>query len=222
MSPLAVWHVDLSPAGDGEWLRPMLSGAERHRSKELAGSRREEYLNSHAAARLILGGLTGRRPSSLRWQCSAAGKPGPVSGTTWHWNLSHASGRALVAVRANGPVGVDLVRVDELRQPVRIAERFFSAAEADRVRTAASPDQACARLLARKEACLKSSGLRLADGLAIEVDGGNGHDGAGRRWAVLDLAAPPGWAAAVAAPDAGPLSALEHHWEWPRPGRWEP
>lgn len=217
--PLTVWQVDLRAAGDGERLQSVLSDAERRRSRELAGPRRAEYLTSHAAARLILGGLTGRPPSSLRWQCSANGKPGPVSGTLWHWNLSHDSGRALVAVRAGGPVGVDLVRADELRQPVRIAERFFTAAEADQVRTAASPERACAQLLARKEACLKSSGLRLAEGLAIDVDGEVGRDGAGCQWTVTDLAAPPGWAAALAIPGSAPLSAREHQWEWPRPGR---
>jgi 4'-phosphopantetheinyl transferase len=216
MSVLAVWHVDLERAGADERLAPLLSPAERHRCTTLAGRRRREYLASHAAVRLILGELTGRRPAALRWRCSSVGKPGPVLGTAWHWNLSHAAGRAAVAVSESGPVGVDLVCVKDFREPVRIAERFFNGAEAELVRTAAARGWCCARLLARKEACLKAAGLRLFDGLGIDVAAdGCGRDAAGRRWAVLDLKTPQGWAAALATGDPGPLEPVEHHWSWP-------
>lgn len=224
MTAIQAWHVDLGTAGDDDRLDALLSPAERRRCAAMSGARRCEYRASHAAARCILGGITGRRPAELRWRCSASGKPGPVDGTGLHWSLSHAAGRALVAVSADGTVGVDLVRAQDLRAPVRVAERFFTPAEAERVRSAAPPRQAaaCARLLARKEAALKTDGLRLAEGLGIDVRGEVGTDPSGREWTVRDLEAPPGWAAALASRRPAPLTVAEHRWHWPDERQWRP
>lgn len=223
MSLIEIWSIDLGgaaapPGADASALGP----DERRRAERMAGPRRREFTRSHAAVRTLLAGRLGCDRASLRWRLGPAGKPGPAraaGGPGVHWNLSHTADRALVAVAEAAPVGVDLVRLAELREPARIVRRFFTARERRAVQRARpeSRDLVCARLLARKEACVKALGIRLLEGLGIDTaDTASAIDHAGVRLRLRDLAPRPGWAAAVAAVGDSPLTTVEQTWHWPR------
>ncbi|WP_157930458.1 4'-phosphopantetheinyl transferase family protein [Glycomyces xiaoerkulensis] len=218
MSVVEVWSIDLGAgAPPPRVAEAALGPAERRRSRRLVGRRRHEFLTSHAAVRTILAERLGCERSELRWSVGPSGKPGPIGGGT-HWNLSHASDRALLAVSDAAPVGVDVVRIGEVSYPDRVAERFLTPRECRTVRAGGvdRTGSVCAQLLSRKEACIKALGIRLFAGLAIDVDAVDAAiEHPGGRLRVRDLDVPAGWAAAVALGRDAPFKTVEHAWHWP-------
>ncbi|MFD5466894.1 4'-phosphopantetheinyl transferase family protein [Kitasatospora sp. NPDC127059] len=83
-----------------------------------------------------------------------------------HFSLSHSGELALLAV-APRPVGVDVETVRSGRDVDRLSRRFFPSQERELVALGGRP--AFARLWTRKEACVKASGGRLTEGLALPV-----------------------------------------------------
>lgn len=143
----------------------LLGERERQRADRLTridDARR--YVAAHAALRLILSLYTNLAPEALRFKIDAHGKPRLRDGRGWEFSLSHTGDKALIAVAARDPVGVDIERIESCADAERMARRFFSAEEwADWI---ASPDDV--RLLhfweqwSRKEAYLKALGVGLA------------------------------------------------------------
>ncbi len=91
---------------------------------------------------------------------------------------SHAGGRLLLAYAPSGVVGVDVERADRRVDALRIAQRYFTAAEIDALGALDADVQRVAflRLWCAKEAVLKAHGHGIAFGLsrlAFEVDGDN-------------------------------------------------
>ncbi|MEU6859286.1 4'-phosphopantetheinyl transferase superfamily protein [Glycomyces sp. NPDC046736] len=170
----------------------------------------EPRREARAVAAAILQAATGVYPLDPRtgepaWATGEHGKPGPVAGR--HWNLSHGRGWALVAL-AGHPVGVDLVHVESLVRPERVAARYFAPAEAARIADAAEPRPLVATALARKEALAKARGSRLLDLLGTDVTA-DFNDEAPGPVRIADLAAPPGHAAAAASEH---LHLRQHVW----------
>lgn len=151
-----------------------------------------------AALRDALARHLGHAPAIARTEL---GKPYAVGGGR-EVSVSHSGRLALVALRAAGPVGVDLEQHRALDRRA-IAERFFTRGEAARV--AADPD-VFFRIWVRKEAWAKAQGLGLRIPLdALDVSG----DVPG--WTIVDLAIAPGYAAAIAWPgDAEPIAVVDH------------
>ena len=149
--------------------------------------------------RRILAARLGRDPDIVR---GPQGKP-HLADDTVAFSVAHSGDRALIAVAASGPIGVDL----EQHRPLRAADlagRFFTAREAAIV--AADPD-AFFRIWTRKEAMVKAEGGGLSLPLdTIEVSG----DVPG--WCFVDLDVGPGWSAALARPGVGALVELL---DWP-------
>ncbi|MEV0156316.1 4'-phosphopantetheinyl transferase superfamily protein [Micromonospora sp. NPDC050686] len=234
-----VWQVAIgSGAGSGIDPERLLSAAEIERARHMRGTRRETYVLSHAAARLILAAHHGADPARIRWTDGRHGKPGMVHGASAgagnprssrsSWSLSHSGRWAMVAVGGDAPIGVDVLDTSLVTRAERIARRYFTPDEVrqvERMSTASARRTACARLLSRREACVKAAGGTLFQSLKIDASRTgkvHGPHGAlhGCRWHLLDLAGPPGYVAALAALDRSPVPVVQRLWSWPPKESW--
>lgn len=143
--------------------------------------------NAAAARRLLLGRILIRRslarylnadPRDLIIALGPHGKPAlahPVDGAL-AFNLSHTRQEWVLAVSRGGDIGVDLEALTRAATVRRIAERWFSSAEADRI--AAQGDQAAGHALmlwTLKESVVKALGRTMGDGLSgVQFEVGTG------------------------------------------------
>jgi 4'-phosphopantetheinyl transferase len=165
---------------------------------------RARYLAAHALVRLVLGG-SGAAAARLTFDRTCrCGRPHgkPVLPGGPPFSLSHAGDVVGVAVRTDGPVGLDVERIRAVGDLAALAAHVYSPAE----QNGRVPDAvAFFRTWTRKEAVVKAT----ADGLAAPMseitlapDGGAVADwpaGPGPLW-VHDLMPAPGHPAAVAGP----------------------
>jgi len=218
-----VWLIPVRvPPAAVAALVPVLDPAERERADAIPSQRRAGFVVAHAAARIILGQRLATPPDQLRWSLGPHGKPALAGGSpAVQFNLSHSGDLAAFAVTTRRAVGVD---VQEVRQvdARRLADRFFLPAEARFVAAAPGPVAQAARfthLWARKEACVKSVGGRLMQGMSLPVAA---DDGLVRDPAlpgpllVRDVLAPEGFQAAVALTGAEPFHITRRWWRPPR------
>jgi 4'-phosphopantetheinyl transferase len=150
------------------------------------------------ALRAILAAELGVPAGSVEVETTAEGKP-YLPGDPVHFNLSHSSGLALVAICREAPVGIDLEHARELRAPDRLARRICSQREYEWLRSmggAPSATEALLRLWVRKEAAVKGTG----DGLSRDLDEVDVLDDTlVGGWRCVDLPSPaPGYLAALA------------------------
>jgi len=232
--PVDVWLVPTDqPAPVLEELSAHLDAAELHRAASLPDpTRRARFVAAHGALRSIVAGRLGTAPSALRWIHGPHGKPelADMPGAP-RVSLSHCSGLALVALSRRRGVGVDIERLPADRDAIRLAARYFPAAQAAFVAAAESADSASAdsapadsaagrftTLWSRKEACVKVRGGRLAEGLPLDVHGSAPlavRDGEGPDdpvYLVHDLPAPHRHRAAVALAGPEPSRVRWHAW----------
>jgi 4'-phosphopantetheinyl transferase len=202
---LHVWRGSLADR-EGESFRRWLSAEERRRADAFRFDRhRRRFLVSHAMLRDVLACYLDAHPAELAFTSEALGKPHLVAGGV-EFNLSHAEERALVAVAAATPVGVDLEHLRDVCDADGIARRVFSASERSDL-AAVDSESAFLAQWTRKEAYLKGRGV----GLASDVDSGFRMPAAGpglRRvedpavvgeaWWIHDLEPGPGYVGAVA------------------------
>jgi len=167
-----VWRISLDVEPDP--FQPLLSPDERQRAARFHRDvHRRRFVTAHGALRLILGAYLDAAPDTLSFELGEHGKPSlrePLDreGARVEFNLSHSADLALVAVARDHPVGVDVERWAEVEH-LEVAERFFSRAEREALRTLASvTEQLDAGFFAawtRKEAYLKATGYGIARGL---------------------------------------------------------
>jgi 4'-phosphopantetheinyl transferase len=202
------WAAPLAP-DSAPALVGLLDGHERDRLARLRRpADRARYLAAHALARLVLAPLVGRDPAELAFdrtcRCGEPhGKPAVPGGPGF--SLSHAGDLVGVAVRPDGPVGLDVEQARAVADLAALADHVGSPTE--RARGAADP-AAFFRMWTRKEALLKATGDGLAtpmtaitlaaDRPAVERWTGPGAP-SGPMW-LHDLAPAPGHPAAVAGP----------------------
>jgi 4'-phosphopantetheinyl transferase len=170
---------------------------------------RARYLAAHALVRLVLAGdgaSAARLVFDRSCRCGGAhGKPVLPGGPGF--SLSHSGNLVGVAVRPDGPVGLDVEQVRALADLAALAGHVHSPAEL--ARAAAPEPTAFFRTWTRKEALLKATGDGLATpmtALTLAPDGSvESWVGDGPRhphppmW-VRDLAPAPDHPAAVAGP----------------------
>lgn len=174
---------------------------------------RNRYTAAHVMLRQVLGECLGQDPAGLRFareDCPCCGGPHgrPVLAgerRPLEFSLSHAGALVAVAVAGAGvPVGVD---VEALSRPDTVAEvgSKLHPDERAEIDAAADPVSAFARIWTRKEAYLKGLGTGLGRGLDLDYVGSAqpGPEG----WALADLPAPDGHAAAVAVRQPEPVVA---------------
>lgn len=175
---------------DREPPRPeLLSAAERARAasfRDPADARR--YVAAHAALRRILARRCGTAPERLAIEADANGRPRLADAGGLSFSLSHAGGRALVAVCGDAPVGADI-------EPRRgLVDEDGVTGWLDRV---GAPPSACAiDRWVRAEAVAKALGTGLPGLEAGALD--RPHP-----YGVREVELGPDWAGAVAAPGRG-------------------
>ncbi|CAN3985029.1 4'-phosphopantetheinyl transferase family protein [Kitasatospora purpeofusca] len=196
-------------------LYELLDPAERARADGPDRRFGRRFTVAHGAVRLLAGARLGRDPARLLWRYGPHGKPG-FDGLAVNHSASGAL--AAVALTEGRAVGVDVERVRDARVAVRMARRWFPAAEAESV--AADPDPAgrFTVLWCRREACVKAYGGRLVQGFGLPLDGPSpvlladpGALGPGP-CRVEDVPAPGGFRAAVATVGAGPVEVRRRIW----------
>jgi 4'-phosphopantetheinyl transferase len=186
---VCVWLVR-SPLPDAVLTRlaGLLDERERARAGALDPVGRQRFVTAHGAARVIIGRRVGIAPDAVRWAYGPHGKP-EVDGV--RVSLSHSGDLAAVALTPARAVGVDVQRHTPGLDTRAMAARYFPADEAGLV----TGDAVFATLWARKEACVKATGGRLTQGLALPVAAGPVVGGA---YHVVDMPVPAGFAGAVA------------------------
>jgi 4'-phosphopantetheinyl transferase len=199
-----------------EHCRSWLSEDERGRADRFISQRDHvRFVLAHGGLRAVLSRYLGTGPDVLELYRREAGKPsltrelGGQPAITF--NMSHAHGRALIAVSMGQEVGVDLERIRSDVEVAKLSERYFAPSEQASIMQMAQ-EQRPARFFRHwvaKEAVLKAHGIGLralsqceillgADGVGAEVlvpVGSPLQD----NWRVRLLSCDEGWEAAVAA-----------------------
>lgn len=198
----------------------VLGPPERARAAAFAfAADRHRYQVAHVALRQALSGAAGIPPGELgfrREQCPRCGgrngRPALAGHGGVHFSLAHSADAVAIAIAA-APVGIDIERM--VRRCTCDLAGAMHGDDAARVRPLPEPQRHAAimRRWVAAEAVLKCTGAGIAHGLAdFPVLAGPGRAGAGglaQRAAgcwLLPLAAPPGYAAAIALRTVEPLA----------------
>lgn len=195
-----------------------LNEEERHRAARLVREQdRRHYVLAHGGLRAVLRRYLGVNPGLVALGRTETGKPFVMRDTRMHsaitFNLSHAHGRALIAVSNAQEVGVDLELVRADVDAAKLSERYFAPSEHREVMQSVDEERAIRffRYWVAKEAVLKAlgSGLRGLSSCEIvlgasEIDTkaqirGGSHSPHEVRLRLLSCG--KGWEAAVAAKD---------------------
>lgn len=212
-----IWGIELDGSSHclercGQWLD---EGEQQRAARFVREEDRSRYRLAHGGLRAVLSRYLGTDPGTILLHRNAEGKPflkqeleGRPSIT---FNMSHAYGRALIAVSAGQEIGVDLERIRSDVEVAKLSERYFARSEHSTIMQAA-PDQRPGRFFrywVSKEAVLKAQGVGLQalsqcvvllgfDGVGAEIlvpEGSRLKDD----WTVRLLSCGEGWEGAVAA-----------------------
>ena len=163
-----VWAVNLDGI-DAQALTETLSATERERADGFRFERdRARFVAARGSLRVILGEYVGCAPGELAFCYGEYGKPmlaSPWDETELRFNVSHSAGLALIGVSQGRQIGVDIEHCSrEVRRMKRIAKRFFTSREYERLCALPQTEQQRAffRFWTRKEAYLKAVGTGLA------------------------------------------------------------
>ncbi len=195
-----VWQVDVEAAAC-ERLWPVLTEAERARARAFHfPDDRRRFTVARGVLRLLLGRCLDRDPAGVPLATGPHGKP-HLAGHALHFNVAHSHGVALIALASDRRVGVDVERIRHDLDVLGLAARAFAPPEAAALRALPPRDRTGAFFAcwARKEAYVKATGL----GLSLPLDAFTVPLAPDAGWSVRDLAAAPGYAAAVAAEGHG-------------------
>jgi 4'-phosphopantetheinyl transferase len=152
---------------------------------------RREYIAAHWLLRVALSHYDGRPPAAWRFIAEPDGRPliaGEASKPTGlRFSLSHAAGRALVAITRERAIGVDLEGEANLSRMAEIAARSLTPRELTQWKQEPGADAAARFALRRwtlKEAYAKGRGL----GLKLDFSR-FGFSDAGGAWRLDELPA---------------------------------
>ena len=168
-----VWEGRLDVPGRTEAAaRALLSRDERARADRFVHDRhRRRYSVAQAHLRRVLAGLTGTSPAAIGFRFGRHGKPFLPGGPSF--NQSHSEERIIIAVAAEGRVGVDIEVIRMVKHMLGIAARNFARDESARLHAAHAHERQALffRLWTRKEAFLKALGVGLTHSLrSFSVD----------------------------------------------------
>ena len=214
---IQLWSIDINAAShEPEALLSLLSDDELKRAERFRFEKhRHRWIAGRAMLRTILSAMTHRSPESVAFEYDEHKKPYlPCSSghERIHFNLTHSSDLALLAVTSVGPVGIDVERIKPLSSIDTVVDRFFSIAERSAFSTMSGDEE---RLKAfytcwtRKEAYLKALGCGISEPTntfdvtflensepeIIAIDGDNN---VARDWLLFDLKVTPGYVGALA------------------------
>jgi 4'-phosphopantetheinyl transferase len=165
---LHVWSATLErPDAVVQRMRAVLSVDELERADRLGLERsRSRFIVGRALLRGLLGRYLDVSPRALAFRYGQGGKPLLPDGPCF--NLSHSGSLALYAFTGSAQVGIDVELEGRRLAYDRMAERFFSAREAQALLALPRADRARGFLSCwtRKEAFVKARG----DGLGLGLD----------------------------------------------------
>ena len=206
----------------------MLSPDEQVRAARFHFERdRGRFIAGRGFLRALLGRYLQTEPAQLQFSYSPRGKPSLAAPANngLHFNLAHSDALALLAVTRACPVGVDVERINPLRDAEGITERFFSPRESAALKALPADQKPAAffNLWTRKEAWLKATGDGISEFLSkSEVSflpdeparflSILGDTQAAAAWTLEDLKPAEGFKAALAAPVQGVHLRC---WQWP-------
>jgi 4'-phosphopantetheinyl transferase len=225
-SGVQIWMArldSLSPP-ELEELGALLDSAERTRAARFHFERdRKHYVASRGLLRYLLGTALGAPAPALVFEYGAHGKPALTSAfardRTLRFNLSHSAGSAMFALAWDQEIGIDLESAIRLQRDVNgltgLAARVLSARELliwQALPNTTAREAAFLRAWTRKEAYAKAKGQGLFDELNyidVALDAAAPKSSltlcspategeVTRYWTLHDLAAPDGFAAALA------------------------
>lgn len=168
-----LWRID-TPVADVllRKLREVLSSEEIERAQQLANpEHRSRFIARRGLLRRILATYLQTDPATLAFDYGPQGKPSlkPMDAAepALHFNLSHSSDLALLAITRVGPVGVDLEAINPKRDILGIAQRFFHPTEWQTLRDAPTDHQheLFFDLWSCKEAIVKTRGNGIVSGI---------------------------------------------------------
>jgi 4'-phosphopantetheinyl transferase len=203
-----IWFASLDqPKSELRILQEHLNADESARADKIYDRlEKNRFVVARGTLREILGRYLGLRPCDVQICYNIHGKPFLRNSRAWglQFNLAHSNGLALYALTSMGEIGVDLEWIRHVAEADRFAARFFADEERAVIHghSGSEKDDALFRIWVRNEAYVKARGrglsMLLAEGSgprSTPVAGGKKKKG---RWLVKSLAAPPGFAAAVA------------------------
>ena len=229
LSPLAmnvihIWGIELdgSPHCRDQCAR-WLNEAEQHKAMRMVREEdRRRYVLAHGGLRAVLSRYLGIGPDRVELSCSEAGKPSLVREFRGRpaitFNMSHAQGRALIAVSKGQEVGVDLERIRFDVEVGKLSERYFTPSEHTAVMQSPHEQRATRffRYWVAKEAVLKARGVGIRGlgqcEIVFEIDGFGAEvssppdSPAQNNLRVCLLSCDEGWEAAVAAQEVGRIA----------------
>lgn len=211
-----VWRVSVSQAEPSvTHLSKLLDEEESKRAARFHFEQdRVRFIVARAGLRIILSQYLKIDPAAIEFSYSAYGKPGlgrVHSDSVLQFNLAHSDDLAVYAFSSRRELGID---VEHMRREVagdEIAERFFSGAEVDELRSFSAEKrlEAFFNCWTRKEAYIKARGegltfplgnfvVSMAPGKPAGLLTVQGAPQEAERWSLQELNAGDGYAAAVA------------------------
>lgn len=222
-----IWTADLRLAQTQTTsLHGLLDADEQQRAARFKVSgAREQFVLSHAFLRLVLSRYLQIEPANVRYRLAAKGKPELVDGENIKFNLSHTEGTAALAITRGRAVGIDVERIREDVEAMELADRFFSRAEVESLRSEPISERLRAffAIWTAKEALLKGWGTGFSTSLAafavlpkpedarVQLEILEGH--LPRDWSISQLNLGPDLRAAVAVQGRGDIVRCGR-WVW--------
>ena len=226
-----VWHadLDLKPNYVASLLELLDRDEQLRASRFKVPTAREQFVVSHAFLRLTLAQYLQIQPANIQFRITANGKPELIGGGNITFNLSHSDGAAALAITRERAVGFDVERIREDVEAIGLAGRFFSAREAQWLRSQPVSKRAAAFFTCwtAKEAFIKACGTGLSmplSGFTIipdtneELQLETGSDQASESWSICQLNLGPHLRAALAVKGTD-VTIRFGNWRWPRNGR---
>ncbi|MBI3823177.1 MAG: 4'-phosphopantetheinyl transferase superfamily protein [Planctomycetes bacterium] len=129
-----VWHLladDVTDHGALLAIYALLTTDEQDRMARLKHEHdRNLFLLSRGLMRSVLASYLGCRPRDVQFAANNFGKPILQNAPALQFNLTHSRGAAALAVGGSREVGVDIERRERQVEYLALAQRFFTAAEA--------------------------------------------------------------------------------------------
>jgi 4'-phosphopantetheinyl transferase len=210
-------HVWLAKLDDhqAERFRPLLTEDEIARADRFHFAKdRNHFVVARGWLRKLLARYLRSFPNELRFDYAEKGKPSLAAdqANAINFNLAHSHGLAIFALSRGREIGVDLEFIRDDVEHQKIAERFFSRHEIDKLHALPIElrKQAFFTCWTRKEAYIKARGeglsmpldqfdVSLAPGEAAALLRNDKEPDEVRRWTMQSVAVPDGFVAALVA-----------------------
>lgn len=130
-----IWHTRLEEhVKKHELFQSWLAPEEKVRAEKLAIPFQHKFIVSRAILRDILAYYSGQSPQKLNLNYSSSGKPLLTNSKQYlEFNVSHSKNILIYAFALDTPVGIDIEYIHPRNHLDKIAYRFFSASDYDRL-----------------------------------------------------------------------------------------